>query len=154
MRKNSLELLDEGYVECILSSGVHKPFFLLLDIFYVHFKFFPFPGFPSGNYLSHPPSCCFYECAPPLTHSLPPTTPPWNSLTLENQAFTELRASPPIDAQQGHLLLHMQLEPWFNPWILFDWWFSPWELWWDLLVDISVSFLWGCKSLQLLQSIL
>jgi hypothetical protein len=29
---------------------------------------------------------------------------------------------------QGHPLLHMQLEPWDPPHALFGWWFSPWEL--------------------------
>jgi hypothetical protein len=39
------------------------------------------------------------------------------------------RASPPIDDQLGHPLLHMQLEPQIPPCVFFDWWFSPWELW-------------------------
>jgi hypothetical protein len=34
-----------------------------------------------------------------------------------------------IDAQQGYPLLHMWLEPWVLPYVLFGWWFSPWELW-------------------------
>jgi len=45
------------------------------------------------------------------------------------------RVSPPIGAQQGHSLLHMQLEPWVCPCVLLGWWFSPWELW---LVGIVV----------------
>ena len=44
-------------------------------------------------------------------------------------AFTGTTASPPVDAQQGHSLIHMQLEPWVPPCVLLDWWFSPWELW-------------------------
>ena len=39
------------------------------------------------------------------------------------------KASPPIDVQQGHLLLHMKLEPWVPPCVLHGWWFSLWELW-------------------------
>jgi hypothetical protein len=31
--------------------------------------------------------------------------------------------------QQGHPLLHMQLEPWVPPCVFFGWWFSPMELW-------------------------
>lgn len=31
----------------------------------------------------------------------------------------------PIDAQQCHPLLHMRLEPWVPPCVLFGWWFSP-----------------------------
>ena len=36
-------------------------------------------------------------------------------------------ASPPIDVQQGHPLLHMRLEPWVAPYVLFGWWFNPWS---------------------------
>jgi hypothetical protein len=45
---------------------------------------------------------------------------------LGHQAFT--RASPFIDVPQGHPLIHMQLEPWVCPCVLFGWWFSPWDL--------------------------
>jgi hypothetical protein len=34
--------------------------------------------------------------------------------------------------------LHMQLESWVPPCVLFGWWFSPWELWEVWLVDIVV----------------
>jgi hypothetical protein len=34
----------------------------------------------------------------------------WHSPTLGHRAFTRQRASPSIDAQQGHPLLHMQLD--------------------------------------------
>jgi hypothetical protein len=57
---------------------------------------------------------------------------------LGHQAFTGLRASLPIDVQQGHPLLHMQLEPWVPPCVLFGWWFSPWKLLGVWLVDIVV----------------
>ena len=87
----------------------------------------PFPSFPSGNPLSHPLSY-------PPTH----TSPPWHSPTLGHQAFTEPRLSPPIDIKQGHPLLHMCLEPWVPPCVLFGWCFSPWELWGVWLVDIAV----------------
>jgi len=43
------------------------------------------------------------------------------------------RASPPIDARQGHPLPQMQLEPRVTPCVLFGWWFSPWELWGEFL---------------------
>jgi hypothetical protein len=55
-----------------------------------------------------------------------------------HQAFTEPRASSSIDCQQGHPLLHMQLEPMVPICVLFGWWFSPWELWGVRLVDIVV----------------
>jgi hypothetical protein len=60
------------------------------------------------------------------------------------------------NVQQGHSLLHIQLEPWVPSCVLFGWWFSPWELWgagvgqvW--LVD-TVFLPMRCKPLQLLQS--
>jgi hypothetical protein len=45
---------------------------------------------------------------------------PWQSPILRHRAFTGPRASPPIDKQQGHPLLHMQLEPWV-PTMCFLW---------------------------------
>jgi hypothetical protein len=78
---------------------------------------------------------------PPILSSLPlllsgcsPTHPPtaaslpWYAPTLGHQAFTGPRVSSPIDAQQVHPLLHMRLEPWVPPCVLFGWWFSSWEL--------------------------
>jgi hypothetical protein len=66
------------------------------------------------------------ESPHPPTHScLPGLTSP----TLGHWAFTGPRTSPPIDAWQGHPLLHMRLELWVTPCLLFGWWFSPWELW-------------------------
>jgi hypothetical protein len=52
--------------------------------------------------------------------------------------FTEPRASLPIDVQQGHPLLHMQLEPWVPLCELFGWWFNPREFWGFWLVHIDV----------------
>ena len=70
----------------------------------------------------------------PYLLPLLPKTPtsaswPWHSPTLGHRAFTGPRAFPPIDDEQGSLLLHMWLEPWVPPCVLFGWWFSPWELW-------------------------
>jgi hypothetical protein len=72
----------------------------------------------------------------PHNHSHLPTSPPqiplhWGIYWV----FIGPRTSLPIDAWQGHPLLHMQLEPC----VLLGWWFIPWELWgrgW--LVDIAV----------------
>jgi hypothetical protein len=71
----------------------------------------------------------------PPTHS---TSPPWHSPILGHRAFSGPRASPPIDDRQGHLLLHLLLEPWVPPCVFFGWWFSPWELWEFWLVDTVV----------------
>jgi hypothetical protein len=82
---------------------------------------YPFPGFHSEK--------------PPTPSPPPPAHQPthshflaWHSPTLGHQAFTGPRASSPIDVQQGHPLLHMQLEPCVPPCVLFGWWFNPWEL--------------------------
>jgi hypothetical protein len=66
----------------------------------------------------------------PSPTSLPSVPLPWGIYG----AFMGPRAFPPIDAWQGHPLLHMQLEPCVLPW----WWLSPWELLEDWLVDINV----------------
>jgi hypothetical protein len=54
------------------------------------------------------------------------------------------RATPPTDVQQVHPLLHMRLEPWVPPCVLFGWWFSHWELWGIRTVDIVAP----CMGLQ------
>ena len=72
-----------------------------------------------STFLVSPPS-------PPIPYPLPLLTNPptlaslsWHPTTLGHQAFTGPRSSPPID------VLHMQLEPWVPPCVLFGWWFSP-----------------------------
>jgi hypothetical protein len=86
--------------------------FCLYDILFIYISnVIPFPNFPSTNPLPHPPPPPgFHEGAPP------PTDPSqsWHSLTLEYQAFTRPRASPPIDTRYGHPRLHKQLEPWVS----------------------------------------
>jgi hypothetical protein len=80
----------------------------------------------------------FPNLLPLLTN--PPTPPfcPGHSPTLRHRALTGWRASPPIDDWLGHPLVHMNLEPWIPPCVLFGWWFSPWELWEYWLVHIVV----------------
>ena len=78
---------------------------------------------------------------PPLPHPSPPTsmrviTYPHTHTHLNTLAFSYIRglslhrnkASQAFDAQQGHPVLHMQLEPWVPPCVLFGWLFSSWEL--------------------------
>jgi hypothetical protein len=67
-----------------------------------------------------------WGCSPNHPHT-PASSP--HSSTLGHRAFTGPRVSPPIDSCLGHLLLHIQLEPWVPPYVLFGWWFSSWELW-------------------------
>ena len=52
----------------------------------------------------HPPASRKVFPHPPTSAS-----PPWHSPTLGHQAFTGPRASPPIDTQQGHPLLYIQI---------------------------------------------
>ena len=55
----------------------------------------PKPPYPSPALLPSPPT---------------PTSWPWCSPVLGHMIFARPRASPPIDGQLGHLLIHMQLE--------------------------------------------
>jgi hypothetical protein len=70
------------------------------------------------------------------THFLLLSNPPthdslsWHSPILGHQAFSGSKASPPINVQQGHPLLHMEVEPWVpkcgwslvGPWELLEYW--------------------------------
>ena len=113
--------------------------FLLVTLFISISNVIPFPNFPSTNSLSHSPF--------PLTISirvltLPPTYP-----LQPHCPNTPLCWGIEPSQAQGLLLplvpfkdplLHMRLEPWVPPCVLFGWWFSPWELWGFWLVDIVV----------------
>jgi hypothetical protein len=77
---------------------------ILLDILFIYISnVILFPGFPSGNPLSHPPFPCFYEGAHPLTHPLMSLCSGKEqnllfSLMLGHPAFTGPRASSPDKA--------------------------------------------------------
>ena len=88
---------------------------------YLHFKCYSLSWFPLQ--IAPIPSPF-----PLLTNPSTATSLSWHSPTLGYQAFSGIRASPPTDNRLGHLLLHMQLEPWVLPCVLFDWWFHLWEL--------------------------
>ena len=80
--------------------------------------FSPFFSFPSTNPLCyHPPLASMRAFPHPLTHTHLTTLvfPP----TLGHQVFTGQRTSPRTDVRQGHPLLHMQMEPWVPPCVLF-----------------------------------
>ena len=88
-------------------------FFLLIRyLLTLHFKCCPLSWFPLWN----PP---ISSMLPLLTNPPTPTSYPWHSPTLRHRAFIGPRASPPIDHRLGHRLLHMQLEPWVLPCVLF-----------------------------------
>jgi hypothetical protein len=119
----------------LLFSGEYNGFVVVVVVFigyfFIYISDIPFPGFPPRNYLFHSPTPCLYEGAHPPTHPLHASLP-WHSLTLEQRVFTGPRTSPLTDAQQGLPLLHIQLEPWVPPCVLFGWWFSPWERGWGV----------------------
>jgi hypothetical protein len=76
-----------------------------------------------------------YPILPPLFLRVFPHSPNHSCLPvlaflyIGHPSFTGPRASHPLDAQQVNALLHMQMEPWIIPFVLFGWWFSPWVLW-------------------------
>ena len=85
-----------------------------------------FPVSPLERLYRTPSHPSIYDgCSP--THPPTATSPLWHSSTLGNQPFTGPRASLPTNARQCHPLLHMWLEPWVPPCVLFGWWFSTWE---------------------------
>jgi len=105
------------------------PFFSFFRYFfiYLHFKCYPFYLFPAINHLPHPPlpHLLWSYSLTPISSHLPALIFPYT----EGPALAGPRTSPPIDAQQGHPLLHMKRELWVCPHVLFGWWFSPWQLW-------------------------
>jgi hypothetical protein len=115
-----------------------KSFFLIGYLLYLHFKCYPHSQFhPQKPPNPSPLLLLLWVCSP--THPSTPSSPLVFSYSRGHWAFIGPRASSAIDAQQGHTLLHMWLEPWVLPCVLLSWWFSPWELggggW---LVDIAV----------------
>ena len=93
----------------------------LLDILFIYISnVIPFPdSLPTRNPISPSPLLMpLWGCDP----SHPPTTasPERHSPSLGHQAFIGPRASSPLDVQHSHALLHIWLEPWVPPCILFD----------------------------------
>jgi hypothetical protein len=92
----------------------------LLDIFFIYISnvisFLSFPTSQKHHILSSLP-LLLWGCS--STHPLPP---PFLQFPYTGSS---IEPSPPIDAWQGHLLLHMLLEPC----VVLCWWFSPWEFW-------------------------
>ena len=108
--------MAEGTIKRYFNSNylfIYLFIYLLFDIFFYQlislFKLQMLSPFLVSLLKTHPP--------PLLTSS----SLSWNSTTLGHRAFTRPRASPPIDGQLGHPLLHMRLESWVPPCILFGW---------------------------------
>jgi hypothetical protein len=112
----------------------------------------PLPSFPFITPLSPTPSPCLYEGAHQSSHLLLPQHPsvfPYpesSSLHMTKELPSQwCLTRPSSDTYPAGVTGTCP------PCILFGWWFSPWELWgsgWLILF-----FLWGCKPLQLLQSL-
>ena len=93
-------------------------FLLLIRYFlYLHFKCYLLSWFPLQKAPIRSPS----PCSPthPLLLPCPGISLYWGIKPSQDQA------SPPIDVWQGHSLLHMHLETWVPPCVLFGWCFSP-----------------------------
>jgi hypothetical protein len=89
-------------------------------------------------FLVSPPKVPYPLPPPPVPQPTHSCSQSWHSPILKHRAFTGPRASPPIDDQLSHPLLHIQLEPQVPPRVFFDWWFSSKELWGCWLVHIDV----------------
>ena len=71
---------------------------LLLDLFFICISnVISFPGLPSRNSLSHPPS----PTQPPT-----PAFPPWHSPTLRHRSSQDQRPLLPLISNKGHPLTH------------------------------------------------
>jgi hypothetical protein len=80
----------------LLVSYMSQILFFLRYFLHLHFKCYPqSPLYPPPALLSNPPT---------------PASWPWHFPVLGHMIFERPRASPPIDGQLGHPLLHMQLE--------------------------------------------
>jgi hypothetical protein len=125
-----------------LSLSRYFPFIFIIYVYtigyflYLHFKCYPLsqsPPIPEPP-IPFPLPLLLWGC--PSTHPPSPTSQSLIPLHWDIcQAFIGPRTSAPIDAWQGHPLLHMQLKPC----VFLGWWLSPgssgWQVW---LVDIVV----------------
>jgi hypothetical protein len=84
----------------------------------------PFPVTPSQTSITFPyPFASMRGLLLPLSHSC---------LTALTFPYTAALSH----TRQGHALLHMGLEVWVPPCVLFSWRFSLWELWVVQLVNV------------------
>jgi len=117
------------FVVVCLFVFVLSYFVCLFFIFYWIFSLFtfqmlsPFPVSPQETPISRPLPLLLWGCSP--THPPTPASPPWHSPTLGHLAFTGPRASPFTDDRHCCPLLHMWLEPWVPPCVLFGWVLVP-----------------------------
>jgi hypothetical protein len=116
----------------------------------LHFKWFSLSRSPLWEHPILSPLPCLYEGTP-----YPPTPilPPWHSPTLDHWTPSGPRATPPTDAQQGHLLPHMWPAPWVAPCVCFSCGPVPWSSVGSGLLTLLLP-PWGRKPPELLQFLL
>jgi hypothetical protein len=86
-------------------------FYLFILFIYIS-NVIPLPSFPSATHLSHSLSPCSKRVLPhPSTPSSPLSYPPTPPMLGHLSSTEPSPTHPPIDDQQGHPLLHLQLEP-------------------------------------------
>jgi hypothetical protein len=72
LKSSHLNWLAKRRIIAILSIALVNALFgssfiiIIINFIYLHFKCISLPDFPTTNPLSHPPSPCLYESAPPL----------------------------------------------------------------------------------------
>jgi len=98
---------------------------LFIGYFYLHLKYYSLPRFPCHKPPISSPCPFSIRVFPIPNHLLSPLIFPYTGVP----ALAGPRASPSFGAQQGHPLLHMNLESWVWPCRVFGLWFSPWKLW-------------------------
>ena len=114
--------------------------FISYWLFYL-FTFQMLSSFPVSPLQTHfiPSPHCFYVGTLLPTYPLPlhhPSIPYAGALNLHRT-----KGLPSIDAIYGHPLLHMQLEPWVPPCVLFGWWFPAISKRHSHTVDFLVAWL-------------
>ena len=82
----------------------------MFSFFFFYYIFSSFTFQILSPFLVSPPKIPYLLPLPLLHNPLTPTSWPWHSPILEHRIFPRPGASPPIDDQLGHALLHMQLE--------------------------------------------
>jgi hypothetical protein len=124
------------YIYIIYRNKIYIHIYIIRYSICLYFTWYPLSLFlPQKPHIPSPLPLLLAGCYP--IHLPTPPSLPWHSSTLGHRAFIGPRASLPIDAQQGHPLLHMQLEPWVPPCVLFGLLFDPSELR-EILADIVV----------------
>jgi hypothetical protein len=120
--------------------------FLLLDIFLIYISnVIPFP--PQKYSLSHPHLLLLTNPPTPASLSSLFMKKFYSSYNSTSQLIISIHWSIKpsqyqgsllihVDVPQGYPLLHMWLELWVPPCVLFGWWFNPWKLWGYWLVHI------------------